>query len=100
MKKPFTLEQVQELLPGFDVREEFKGIRIKFEKDLSDYPKNQIMNPMVAIIKAALALKLAPEQIEDESEYTDDRRMGSSWTGVYGSEWIRYDTLFLYRVPK
>lgn len=93
----FTAEQVAQLLPNdFTVQETDEGVRILLSSDLSYDNKADMLSPMPHILRAALAVGLQPEQLEDNSRYDDQRRCGSSWTGEYGSEYVHYDVTFLY----
>ena len=93
----WTVKKVRELVgPTFEVTEEEDGIRIRREFDAQT---DEILSPIPILMRAALALKLDPEQFEDESTYKDNRQMGSSWTGEYGSLDIVVNVKFLFEVP-
>jgi len=91
-------KKVQKLVGNaYEVIDEGDGVRIK---RYFDAQTDEVLSPIPVIVKAALALQLDPEQFIDESQYADNRRMGSSWTGEYGSIDITINVKFLYEVPK
>jgi hypothetical protein len=93
----FTTDQVRALLPGFEVEEVADGIRAYQSRDVDSY--SNLVNPIPMVLRAALSLRLEPDQFRDESEYVKDLRMGSSWTGEYGDHYIRFDVTFLFDPP-
>lgn len=92
----FTVEDVERLIPGFNVFENDEGTGIKIE-GVSLLP-SQAMSNIPTIIRAALALKLSPDQFVDRSKY-NPARYGSTWTGQYADEEIDFDLTFLYESP-
>jgi hypothetical protein len=92
----FTAEDVERMIPGFNVFENDEGTGITIEGDapLDDGALGHVPK----IIRAALSLKLEPEQFVDNSTYSP-ARYGSTWTGKYCDEEIRFDVTFLYAPP-
>ncbi len=93
-----TVESVQELLPGFDVAEQYNGIRVrrseKFESEFGENPENEVSG-VTLLIKAAIALNLTESQFQSNCLY-QEAAWGSSWTGKYSDNAIKYDVLFLF----
>jgi len=94
-RRKLTVEAVLELLPNFRIAEEAEGIRIRKDAEYNELDRD--LNAFVAVMKAALELQLDPEQLQDQSRYEDNRSMGSSWTGEYGSQGVAINVLFRFK---